>query len=69
MASERFGTPWSVLWLPRQCCRGRSGAMQKGKERLMVGGLDGRYRIEANALVGAVQPRVFHAESGGSGDA
>jgi hypothetical protein len=35
----------------------------------MVGGLDGRYRIEADALVGAVQAPVVHAESGGSGDA
>jgi hypothetical protein len=43
--------------------------MQKGKECLMVGGLDGRYRIEANALVGAMQALVVHAESGGSGDA
>jgi hypothetical protein len=43
--------------------------MQEGKECLMVGGLDGRYRIEANALVGAVKTLVVHAESGGSGDA
>ena len=35
----------------------------------MVGGLDGRYRIEVNALVGAVQTRGLHAESGGRGDA
>jgi hypothetical protein len=35
----------------------------------MVGGLDGRYRIEADALVGAMQTLIVHAESGGSGDA
>ena len=31
------------------------------------GGPDGRYRIEANAFVGAVQTFVIHAGSGGSG--
>ena len=35
----------------------------------MVGGLDGRYGIEADALVGAVQALVADAESGGGGDA
>jgi hypothetical protein len=43
--------------------------MQKGKECLMVGGLNGWYGVEANALVGAVQILVVHAESGGSRDA
>jgi hypothetical protein len=41
--------------------------MQKGQEGLVVRGLDGRYRIEADALVGAMQTFVVHAESGGSG--
>ena len=35
----------------------------------MVGGLNRWYGIEANALVGAVQILVVHAESGGSRDA
>src|SRR5580658_16670 len=57
------------LSLTQWCCCGRSVAVQKGKERLMVGGLDGRYRIETDAFVGAVQALVVDAESGGGGDA
>ena len=35
----------------------------------MVRGLNGRDRVDADALVGAVQPFVDNAEPGGRGDA
>ena len=38
--------------------------MQKDKQCLMDTGLDGRYRIEADALVGAVQALVVPATAG-----
>ena len=43
--------------------------MQQGEQRLMVNGLNDRYRIQPDALVRAVQALVVDAEPGGSGDA
>jgi hypothetical protein len=54
------------LWLS---CTGGSGAVQEGEERVVVGGLDGWYGVQADAFVGAVQALVVHAESCGGGDA
>jgi hypothetical protein len=54
------------LWLS---CRGGSAAVHEGEERVVVGGLDGWYGVQADAFVGAVQALVVHAESCGGGDA
>ena len=43
--------------------------MQQGEQRLVVSGLDERDRVQADALVGAVQPLVLDAEPGGGRDA
>ena len=43
--------------------------MQQGEQRLMVGGLHHGDRVQADALVSAVQALVGHTEPGGGGDA
>ena len=52
------------LWLS---CWGGSAAVQEGEERVVVGGLDGWYGVQADAFVGAVHALVVHAESCGGG--
>jgi hypothetical protein len=53
-------------WSVPQC---KSGGDQQGYAGLLVGGLDERDRVDADAFVGAVQALVFDAESCGCLDA
>jgi hypothetical protein len=60
--------------LPAVCCPpaaadSRSRRVQQGEQRLVVCGLHNGDRVEADALVGAVQSLVAHAEPGHGRDA
>src|SRR5215472_2359741 len=76
---ERWPTYWKACW-QRRAGRlaasttslvsaaevdGESGGGQQGQACLVVGGLDGRDRINADSFVGGMQALICNAESGG----